>query len=116
MAANVDQQHDASQNTDAAEQANEGQVQQQNPSDKATARGLNLLQISNKDIAAFVVHVAKKVAQDTRLTSPGAIVNELIGENVPVESPCTALHNIIDSLSDNANYHRLLYGPNVTAV
>ena len=53
----LDQQHDASQNTDAAEQANEGQVQQQNPSDKVRyveplQESNNIIQVHHNDTTA----------------------------------------------------------------
>jgi len=54
------------------------------------------------EIAASTDHVAKIAPLENPFKSAGAMVNELIRENVPVDEPCTALHNS-DTLSHNAN-------------
>jgi len=57
------------------------------------------------EIVASIVHVAKTMAQENPFQSAGAIITDLIRENIPVDEPCTALPNI-DTLAHNANYHR----------
>ena len=61
------------------------------------------------EIAAFIVHIVKMVSQESPFKLARVIVNELIGENVPIKGLCSALLNIY-TLSHNVKYHQTVVG------